>query len=211
LRDREAQGEPLPSDWCRELPRPGYKTIDRLSLADKWFEVYRMRPGVIAIYAPHQYEEVISYLTVGSQHALLFDTGMGMGNLRKIVTQLTSLPITVLNSHTHFDHIGDNWQFQTILAVNTSYTSRNAEGATHEQLRDAVIPERFCGDLPPGFKLEDYAITSFKISRYVRDGEVLDLGNRKVEVLLTPGHALNGLLGLDNVCGVIDSNGTSGE
>jgi glyoxylase-like metal-dependent hydrolase (beta-lactamase superfamily II) len=193
----EAQGEPLPSDWCRELPRPGYRTLDRVSLADKWFEVYRIRPGIFAIYEPHQYEEVISYLIVGSQRALLFDTGMGMGDLRKIVTQLTPLPITVLNSHTHFDHIGNNWQFQTILGVNTSYTRHNAEGATHEQLRDAVIPERFCGDLPPGFKPERYAIPSFKISHYVKDGEVLDLGNRKVEVLLTPGHAPDALCLLD--------------
>ncbi|MBZ5497054.1 MAG: MBL fold metallo-hydrolase [Acidobacteriia bacterium] len=193
----EAKGEPLQPDWCGQLPRPGYKALDRVSLADHWFEVYRIRPGVFAIYEPHQYEEVISYLIVGSQRALLFDTGMGMGDLRKIVTQLTRLPIIVLNSHTHFDHIGDNWQFQTILGVNISYTRHNAGGATHEQLRDAVIPERFCGDLPPGFKPEGYAIPPFKISSYVKEGEVLDLGDRKVEVLLTPGHAPDALCLLD--------------
>ena len=193
----EAQGEPLPSDWCRELPRPGYRTLDRVSLADRWFEVYRIRPGVFAIYEPHQYEEVISYLIVGSQRALLFDTGLGIGNLRKTVSQLTRLPITVLNSHTHFDHIGDNWQFQTILGVNHPTARHNAEGATHEQMREVVLPERFCGDLPPGFKPEDYAIPPFKVSRYVKDGEVLSLGDRKVEVLLTPGHAPDALCLLD--------------
>ncbi len=193
----EAQGEPLSADWCRELPRPQYKTLDRVPLADKWFEVYRIRPGIFAIYEPHQYEEVISYLIVGSRRALLFDTGMGMGDLRKAVDQLTRLPITVLNSHTHFDHIGGNWQFQTILGVDNPAARHNAEGATHEQLRDVVMPERFCGDPPPGFKPESYAIPPFKVSGYVKEGEVLDLGGRKVEVLLTPGHAPDALCLLD--------------
>jgi glyoxylase-like metal-dependent hydrolase (beta-lactamase superfamily II) len=48
----------------------------------KWFEVYRIRPGVFAIYEPHQFEEVISYLILGSKRALLFDTGMGIGKIR---------------------------------------------------------------------------------------------------------------------------------
>ena len=193
----EAQGEPLPTDWCRELPRPQYKTLDRVSITDKWFEVYRIRPGVFAIYEPHQFEEVISYLIVGSESALLFDTGMGMGDLRKTVDQLTRLPITVLNSHTHYDHIGGNWQFQNILGVDHPTARHNAEGATHEQLRDVVLPERFCGDLPPGFKPDRYAIPPFKVSRYVKEGEMLDLGGRKVEVLLTPGHAPDALCLLD--------------
>ncbi len=193
----EAQGEPLSPDWCRDLPRPGYKDLDRVSLADTWFEVYRIRPGVFAIYEPHQYEEVISYLILGARNALLFDTGMGMGDLRKVVTQLTRLPIIVLNSHTHFDHIGDNWQFQNILGLNTAYTRRNAAGATHEQLREAVLPERLCGELPLGFKPESYAIPPFKIARYVKDEEILDLGGRAIEIIQTPGHAPDAICLLD--------------
>lgn len=189
----EAQGEPLPPDWCRELPRPGYSRLERVPLTDGWFEVYRIRPGVFAIYEPHQYEEVISYLIVGKNRALLFDTGLGIGDMRKIVTQLTSRPITVLNSHTHFDHIGDNWQFHEILGVDTPSARRHAEGATHEQLRDVVIPARFCGSPPPGFKPEAYAIPGFRITRYIKDGEVIDLGDRQLEVLLTPGHAPDAL------------------
>jgi glyoxylase-like metal-dependent hydrolase (beta-lactamase superfamily II) len=189
----EARGEPLPPDWCKDLPRPGYKTLERVPVDGNWYEVYRIRPGVLAIYEPHQYEEVISYLITGSKRALLFDTGLGIGDMRKVVTQLTSLPITVLNSHTHFDHIGDNWQFSDILGIDGAYTRQNERGGTHEELRDVVIPERFCGNLPPGFKPENYAIPAFKISRFVKDGDVIDLGDRKMEVLLTPGHTPDAL------------------
>src|SRR5205823_8011691 len=58
----EAAGEPLSPSWCRNLPRPGYRKLERVEVSGDWFEVYRIRPGVLAIYEPHQYEEVISYL-----------------------------------------------------------------------------------------------------------------------------------------------------
>jgi glyoxylase-like metal-dependent hydrolase (beta-lactamase superfamily II) len=193
----EIRDEPVRPDWCRQLPRPGYKQLDRVSLPDDWFEVYRVRPGVFAIYEPHHYEEVISYLIVGSRRVLLFDTGLGIGDLGSIVARLSSLPVTVLNSHTHFDHVGDNWQFQDVLAVDTPYARRNAGGASHEQVSDAVLPERFCGARPPGFKPEAYSTRPFHPSGFVSDGQVIDLGDRVLEVLLTPGHTPDSLCLLD--------------
>jgi glyoxylase-like metal-dependent hydrolase (beta-lactamase superfamily II) len=193
----EAQGEPLTAEWCRSLPRAGYRNLDRVRSASDWFEVYRIRPGVFAIYEPHQYEEVISYLITGSDRALLFDTGLGIGDMRALVTQLTSLPITVLNSHSHFDHIGDDWQFRDIYGVDSPYTHQNTQGATHEQLRDVVVPERFCGQLPSGFNRANYAIPGFKITHFVKDGDTIDLGGRQLEVIFTPGHTPDSLCLLD--------------
>lgn len=194
----EAENEPLRLEWCRQLPRPEYKLLNRVPLPDRWFEIYKVSPGIFAICEPHQYEEVISYLIVGSQRGLLFDTGLGIGNLRAIVTALTPLPITVLNSHTHFDHIGGNWQFNEILALDIPFTRRNAQGASPDQVRDAVLPERICGDLPPGFRPAEYSIRPFQISRFVKDGQIIDLGGRSLEVRLTPGHTPDSLCLLDH-------------
>ena len=49
---------------------------------------YKPAPGVFAIYEPHQSEETISYLIVGEMRALLFDTGMGISDLKKSCDQL---------------------------------------------------------------------------------------------------------------------------
>ncbi len=70
--------------WRRALPRAEYAHLPRVPVAEAWFEVYRVAPGVFAIYEPHQSEETISYLIVGDKLALLFDTGMGIGDIRKI-------------------------------------------------------------------------------------------------------------------------------
>jgi len=193
----EARGEPLRPEWCKALPRPGYKSLERVTVKSNWFEVYRIRPGVFAIYEPHQYEEVISYLIVGSRRALLFDTGLGIADIKPVVAYLTNLPVTVLNSHSHFDHIGDDWEFSDVWGLDMPFTRTNQAGASHAALSDVVVPERFCGPLPDGFKPENYAIPPFKISHFVKDGDVMDLGGRQLEIVLTPGHTPDALCLLD--------------
>src|SRR5215470_19416971 len=137
-------------EWCRDLPRPEYRSLDRVAVSDKWFEVYRIRPGVFAIYEPHQSEEVISYLILGHKRALLFDTGMGISDIKKLTAELTALPIMVLNSHTHNDHVGGNWQFDTVYGMDTDFTRANAKGS-REDAQAEVADDQICGSLPRGF------------------------------------------------------------
>src|SRR5215813_2666907 len=113
---------PIAPDWCHALPRPEYKNLERITISDPWFEVYKPAASVFAIYEPHQAEETIGYLIVGEKRAVLFDTGMGISDIKKVTTELTKLPVIVLNSHTHDDHVGGNWQFQTIYGMDTEFT-----------------------------------------------------------------------------------------
>src|SRR5688572_26325138 len=128
--------EPAPATrWCDLLPRPSNQRLPRVDLPDDWFVVYRLGGGVFAICEPFQFQEVISYLILGSRRALLFDTGLGIGKISRIVSKLTSLPVTVLNSHTHFDHVGGNTEFDRLLAMDTDYTRANARGFSHEKVQ----------------------------------------------------------------------------
>jgi glyoxylase-like metal-dependent hydrolase (beta-lactamase superfamily II) len=190
--------EPLPPDWCKELPRAEYKRLHQVESTDPWFEVYRVRPGVFAIYEPHQFEEVISYLIVGQTRALLFDTGIGVGDIHKVVARLTALPLTVLNSHTHYDHVGGNADFTDILGVDSEFTRDNAGGGVNRYgVSEALIPERLCGALPVGVTRQSYKIRPWKITHAVHDGDMIDLGGRKLEILFTPGHTPDSLMLLD--------------
>ena len=201
-------GEPLRPEWCRELPRPEYKNLDRVPAADPWFEVYRIRPGVFAIYEPHQFEEVVSYLIVGSRRALMFDTGLGIGKISAVVSGLTKLPVTVLNSHTHFDHVGGDAEFSDIMDENTSFTLTSAKGQLNIYSRDALAPERICGSLPKGTDAKNYSIRPFHISHFVTDGERIDLGDRELEVIFTPGHTPDSLCLLDRQNGLLVTGDT---
>lgn len=204
----QKSGEPLRPEWCRELPRPVYKKLTRVDVRSNWFEVYRIRPDVYAIYEPHQFEEVISYLIVGQRRALLFDTGLGVASIRGVVTQLTALPVTVLNSHTHFDHTGGNAEFSDILNEDTPFSRKNAEGQSNIYSRDALAPERICGSLPAGVRPEAYAIRPWNVSRRIHDGEHIDLGGRDLEILFTPGHTPDSLSLLDRANGLLFTGDT---
>src|ERR1051326_475372 len=178
---------PAVPNWCRKLPRPEYRKLEWVSVPDPWFEVYRIRPGVFAIYEPHQSEEVISYLIVGKNRALLFDTGMGISNIRRIVESLTRLPVSVVNSHTHNDHVGDNWRFTDIYGMDTPFTRESAKGSRGDAQAE-LAPCEICGELPAGFDAKSYATRPFNITHWLRRGEKIDLGGRVLEVISTPGH-----------------------
>src|ERR1700682_2781269 len=179
---------PLPSpqtekpEWCRPLPRPEYKSLQRVLPDEPWFEVYKVSPGVFAIYEPHQAEEVISYLIVGNRQALLFDTGMGIGDIRKITSKLTSRPVVVLNSHTHNDHVGGNWQFPYIFGMDSSFTRANTTGESADAHAE-IAPDQICGDLPKNFDPKSYATKPWHVSIPVHDGFKVNLGGRTVEVI----------------------------
>lgn len=195
----------LPSEkpeWCRQLPRPVYRTLERIAIKDPWFEVYKIRPGVFAIYEPHQSEEVICYLVLGQKRAVLFDTGMGISNIRSVVEELTLLPVSVVNSHTHNDHVGDNWQFTDIYGMDTDFTRTNAKGSK-EDAQAEIAPGEVCGNLPMGFKPAEYATKPFRISHWLHDHDRIDLGGRILEVVAAPGHTPDSIALLDEKNGLL--------
>jgi glyoxylase-like metal-dependent hydrolase (beta-lactamase superfamily II) len=198
-----AAAVPAPTpEWCKALPRPAYKTLKRLEVKDGWFEVYGVAPGVYAIYEPHQWEEVISYLVVGTRRALLFDTGMGIADIDQPVARLTRLPVSVLNSHTHHDHVGDNWRFASVLGLDTAFTRQSMRGS-REAAQEEIAPEAICGKLPAGFDPKTYRTRPFRITEIVRDGSRIDLGGRTLEVIATPGHTPDSISLLDRQNGLL--------
>ncbi|HET6178298.1 MAG TPA: MBL fold metallo-hydrolase [Candidatus Sulfotelmatobacter sp.] len=194
-------------DWCRALPRPEYKTLERVRVSDPWFEVYKTAPNVFAIYEPHQAEETIGYLIVGEKRALLFDTGMGISDLKKLIEELTKLPVIVLNSHTHDDHVGDNWQFSTVYGMDTDFTRKNALGS-REDAQAEITPDQICGALPKGFDAQAYATRPWKISAYTHNGDRFDLGGRTLEVIATPGHTPDAITLIDRANGLLFTGDT---
>ena len=108
------------------------------------------------------------YLVEGNDSALIIDTGYGTGDLKSFVKTLTNLPIIVVNTHGHGDHIGDDIQFGKIYAHPDDF---------------GMIKARFSA-APP-------------VLIPVKDGFVFDLGGRKLEVIEVPGHTRGSICLLD--------------
>ncbi len=199
----ETSSDAISPEWCDALPRAGYASLDRIEVESDWFEAWDVGTGVIALYEPKQWQEVISYLVLGRDRALLFDTGMGIARISDVVRQLTDLPVTVLNSHTHMDHIGGNAEFSSILAMDTEYTRSRAEGLTNERVREELAPSALCAPLPSGVRQDNYAIRPWRITEVATDGHTIDLGGRILEVVALPGHTPDAIALLDAEAGYL--------
>ncbi len=73
---------------------------------EPWFTVERVDADTYAVSEYRHWEEPHCYLLLGRERAALIDTGLGVGDIRAVVERLTDLPVTVLTTHVHWDHIG---------------------------------------------------------------------------------------------------------
>jgi glyoxylase-like metal-dependent hydrolase (beta-lactamase superfamily II) len=194
--------------FCERYPRPAYRNLKRHEASDGWFEVYAIEPGVWAIYEPFQWQEVISYLIAGTESAVLFDTGNGIGDIKAVVERLTDRPVRVVNSHSHFDHVGGNHRFREILSPATAFSRSSAAGVEGDAIREEVSAAALCRALPPGITSQDHRIRPYVISEVIDDGDVLDIGGRQLEVLRVPGHTDDAIALLDRQAGLLWSGDT---
>lgn len=133
------------------------------------------------IYQLQDERENCATLVIGTQKALLFDTMLGLGDLKGFIHQLTNLPVIVINSHGHFDHIGGNCQFDEIYLNQRDFELLPLMRGCIEELEQTH--KRPLSKLRESLSEEQVA----KI-RPLADDSVFDLGGLTVEIVALPGH-----------------------
>jgi glyoxylase-like metal-dependent hydrolase (beta-lactamase superfamily II) len=128
------------------------------------------------------------YVVVGGDRAALVDTGMGIGDLPAQVRAITDLPCLVVNTHSHWDHIGANAHFDQI-AIHELGADSLAVEPDLRRWRKAAQSARARAALPPSFDPAAYRIAAKPATRLLRDGESIDLGGRQLRALHIPGHS----------------------
>ncbi|HEU5433347.1 MAG TPA: MBL fold metallo-hydrolase, partial [Thermomicrobiales bacterium] len=174
-------------------------------LTQDWFRVTAFAPGVICIEEPLHEERVKSYLIVGDERAVLLDTGMGVGDLKALVRSLTDRPLTVVQSHAHFDHIGGAHQFagDCEILIHPEQADDLRRGVAPARIRRGFAPEHLSGPLPAGRTVESMTIPGVEPTGFLTGGETLDLGGRTLETIDAPGHCRGLLALLDRDAGAL--------
>lgn len=143
-----------------------------------WYITYMAEPQIIKIDDDTwriENDSVRFFLLKGKEKALLIDSGMNVKGVREICERLTDLPLMLINTHGDIDHVGGNDEFPFFMMHPSE--AINYYG---EQKRIGII-------------------------KPVYDGDVIDLGHRKLEVLLVPGHTPGSIMLLDSSKGVVFS------
>jgi len=180
----------------------------REELAGGWFRVAGPEPGVLLIEEPLHDEQVKSYVILGRERAVLLDAGTGVGDLPTLVASLTDLPLTLVLSHGHWDHVGHAHAFAAAGAevlIHEAQAARLATGVDNAELRALFAPEHLSGPLPVGFDLDTAAIPPVTGAGRIDEGAQLDLGGRTLEVMVAPGHTAGLLTLLDRANGLLFS------
>jgi glyoxylase-like metal-dependent hydrolase (beta-lactamase superfamily II) len=150
-------------------------------------------------------DAVFSYLLCGSSRAILIDTGIGVTDMKHITDELTTLPVSVVNTHGHLDHIGCNHQYETayLHPADEAVFIQHSANDYRYMLLEGILAE---AKLPAW--LLKFPILRKQVNKIcsipsvdnrspLSDGMQLDLGGRTIEVISTPGHTPGSVCLLD--------------
>lgn len=155
---------------------------------ENWFTTTKIDKSTYIISESKHWEETHCYLVLGREKAALIDTGMGFADIKKAAEDLTDLPITVLTSHAHWDHIGGHKLFGKI-AVHEAERPWLAEKYPYslQEVKAALTSKP--NPLPADFSWDNYSIYHQEPQIILHDSDVIALGGRTLTVLHTPGHS----------------------
>lgn len=178
---------------------------------ENWYEISELSDGVLAIGEPKHQEEVFCYLIKGKDRDLLIDTGMGVIPITRVLEKLrnSSKELVIVNTHWHFDHVGGNGNFEKILVPrNMDEVAGLLKGWSHGDLQRYGFFDGFYknGDLtlPSNFDAANFFIPGSKnIEPVLKDGYIIDLGERIIKVIETPGHTPGGISLFDKTNGLL--------
>jgi glyoxylase-like metal-dependent hydrolase (beta-lactamase superfamily II) len=177
-----------------------------LAIADRWFETERIDDSITLLWEPH----VIRLMRCNIWHVrgrdrdLVIDTGMGIASLRDFASDILDRPVTAVVTHAHLDHSGGLHEFEDCAAhrLEAPWLERPTP-ATHLVVMDPSgqpgagmsiagyeIGDSLITALPhAGYSLKSYVIRPARVTHWLEDGSILDLGDRRFEVVHLPGHS----------------------
>lgn len=144
---------------------------------------------------------VSSFLIEGKDKAVLLDTGMDIFNIEKFVSKLTSKELIVVNSHFHPDHSNGNHKFKEIYigkADVPTFTKKDPYFKLVDDISQGIFAKgnkyKFLKPIISKFLMTKKGNTKYKA---LKDGEKIDLGDRKLIVKNFPGHTPGSITLLD--------------
>ncbi len=181
----------------------------RMNATTDWFDITRYTDSITIL---EDTEMVQVFVVEGDERAVVIDAGRGIGDLRGMVGQITDLPVELVLTHWHWDHIGSANQFDRVRIHPAEMTpdGRVTIDAVTDEFADSprTFIEQWQADgkpLPGGFDPDTFDIDPVPTDRVtpLSPGETVDLGDRTLEVIHIPGHTPGQIALLDSEADVL--------
>lgn len=163
-------------------------------VARDWFQHKQVAPDLFRITEQH-FDSIARanlWLVSGRDAHLLIDTGLGVSNLASYLAPLLDKPLTVVCTHAHFDHAGGLADFSAtcLHGLEIDVMRRGDASAALARPEQGFNIDAYFQKLPfAGFSAAAYRFRPCVVHRALQDGDIIDLGDRALEVLHLPGHS----------------------
>ena len=154
------------------------------------------------IHRINEYDFANCFLIEGETAACLIDTGDGIAELDAVVKKLTDKPLTVLITHAHADHIGGAVWFPAVYVHPADL--RRGRAYCRPRWRMYFLYCHKYKRIGHRVKYTDALQKKYRPElRTVNEGDSFDLGGRRIETYLTPGHSPGSLIFRDSLTGTV--------
>ena len=151
-----------------------------------------IRPG---IYRLDDWFMASAYLIEGEEKALLIDTTMTHAHLLQTVRQLTKLPVELAITHPHRDHMLHAFEFDTVYIHEADRQAMDECVQKIFDMKAGKIPQRPQTSTFPAYAAE---LNRFQHVVGLKDGDCIDLGGVKIEMIELGGHTQNHVVFADH-------------
>lgn len=146
--------------------------------------------------------DVYMYLLIGDERALLIDTAYGFSDVPAAIKEITNLPLTVVNTHGHMDHMHGNHMYPQVHVSeqDAEVFQRHCSSAYLLGLLDEVAKENKIPKILlklPMLNVNGIVTCYPSVRIPLPEQQFFELGNRRVEILPTPGHTAGSICLLD--------------
>ncbi|MHA1257945.1 MAG: MBL fold metallo-hydrolase [Promethearchaeota archaeon] len=156
-----------------------------------WYEIIQQKDHLVVIrerldkIEPHYltvYDNL--YLIRGNKECLLIDTGCGLFPLKPIIEKfLNGKKLIVINTHSHFDHVGGNYEFDKV------YIHKSEKGGITAPINLKYLKKESSSIILNQCNKLNWILPPVKEVVPLSGGEMFDLGGIKVEFIHSPGHS----------------------
>jgi glyoxylase-like metal-dependent hydrolase (beta-lactamase superfamily II) len=176
-----------------------------LPVATHWYDIEQLDDTLFKIWEPHviDFMQANMFVVKGTRDCLLIDGGNGVVPLRPFLAEHGLNPTIVVASHAHADHIGALHEWPVTLA----HPSEAQGLATLDPDVTLAKPGYSIMDIgtlitdgsgPMGatitalpfaaFTAKDFQLKAPPHVQTIEDGAIIDVGDRRFDVLHVPGH-----------------------
>lgn len=177
-----------------------------VQIGKTWFDHKRIDDDITVIWEPYV-DPLLRcniWLVRGRDRDILVDSGLGVISLKQAVNQLFEKHVTAVATHYHLDHVGSLCDFddrvihalEAPLLQDSSFkggllkTDFSAEEVAVIEGLGYPLPDELLTALPhKGYDLRTYNTPRTTATQTVQEGDVIDIGSRRFEVLHFPGHS----------------------